>query len=226
MKCGWIAGALVGVLAGVAAAGAPERAAPAAAAGPAARGGEAREPTEVERLLKRANELLEARKWPDAVLTLEQAQKLDPRNEMTRFGLAVAYLKVDKFKEALPVLDGLNAQFPGNPSIINNLAWLRLKATEPEIRDPRKGLGLAQQALMLAPMDFNIWGTLAEAYYQLGNFERAARFAAVAVQMSAQARDPSTGEFRRLYYRCREAAGLPAEAEAEPAASAEPPEAE
>ena len=161
----------------------------------------------VELLLKQAYDKIEEAKWADALNLLERARKLAPENEVVRFGLGTVYIKLDMFKEAQGLLEALCKEFPDNPALKNNLAWVYAKSKDPAIRNPEKAIRLAQDAMLGAPGDFNVWGTLAEGYYQAGRYDRAVRVAAAALNMSRAAQDPSTPEFEELYRRCQRAAG-------------------
>ena len=141
----------------------------------------------VDSLLSRARECMVQRQWADAVQLMTQVLSLDAANEIARFGLGTAYVKVGRFREAETLLQDLLKQYPNNPALINNLAWTYAIASDPAIRDGEKAVGYARQALMLAPADFNIWGTLAEAYYAAGRFDRALRWAMLARQAAMDA---------------------------------------
>ena len=150
---------------------------------------------------------IDARKWADAAEALEGARKLAPSNEVVRFGLSTAYIKLNRFKDALAILDGLLKDFPDNPSVKNNIAWILAKSGDPAVRNLPKAIAYAQEALLAAPRDYNVWGTLAEAYLAVGRPERAVRVAKAAWQLSLAAGEPDGKEFLDLYQRCRVAAG-------------------
>ncbi|MGD9158082.1 MAG: M48 family metalloprotease [Desulfobacteraceae bacterium] len=58
------------------------------------------------------------------------------------------------------------------PTALNNLAWLLLTADDPDIKDVRRGLELAKEAVGLAQLP-EFLDTLAEAYWANGNNEMA-----------------------------------------------------
>lgn len=67
---------------------------------------------------------------------------------------------------------------------LNNYAWFLATAGEPAYRDPGRSLELARKAVLLAPGVFNVWSTLAEAYYVNGEFEEAERAIQEAIAMA------------------------------------------
>ncbi len=79
-----------------------------------------------------------------------------------------------------------------NPEALNNLAWLLLTSTRPEIRDPRRALSLARDAARLAPQP-HVLDTLAMAHWANGNIDEAVRIGTLALQM-----DPGQAPLYRL----------------------------
>ncbi|MBW2506411.1 MAG: M48 family metalloprotease [Deltaproteobacteria bacterium] len=62
---------------------------------------------------------------------------------------------------------------PGNPEILNNLAWLLITAKDPQVRDAEKALDLAKNAASLRPTAGHILDTLAAAYWANNMIDRA-----------------------------------------------------
>jgi Zn-dependent protease with chaperone function len=54
---------------------------------------------------------------------------------------------------------------PGNPDILNNLAWLLITSSDPAVPDPDRALFLSKQAASLQPTAGYILDTLAAAYW-------------------------------------------------------------
>lgn len=170
-------------------------------------------PGSIEALAERAQSLMQERKWEEARGALEEALKLAPSNEVVRFGLASAYIKLGRWREARDILRRLVSDLPDNPGVKNNLAWVLARAKDSEVRDPAKAVRYAQDALLAFPGDYNVWGTLAESYYASERYDRAVRLARIAFRMAMAARAQDLGEVQSLYVRCREAAGVTEEAE-------------
>jgi predicted Zn-dependent protease len=198
--------ALIVLALGPGAAGPACSKAPAAPAGPAATN-EVRGASEVETLIQEGNRLMRDKKWKEATESLIKAITLDPSNEVVRFSLGTAYLKVGRFKDAEAIFMALQKQFPENPAVKNNLGWLYAKATDPTLKNPTKAIRYVQDAILAAPGDPNIWGTLAEGYYAAGRYDRALRLADAALRLAASNREEDLSEFEELFQRCRIAAG-------------------
>jgi hypothetical protein len=84
----------------------------------------------------------------------------------------------------------------------NNVAWLRVKSEDPKIRDLDLALQTAQEALMEASQDYNIWNTLAEIYLARADAMRAMRLAVLARDMAAVAGEPDLRVYQDLVRRC------------------------
>lgn len=80
---------------------------------------------------------------------------------------------------------------PGDPELLNNLAWLLLTTRDPVLRDPVRALGLAREAARLAPKPY-ILDTLATAYWANGMIEEA-----VAIERQVLQSDPEQADFYR-----------------------------
>lgn len=162
---------------------------------------------EVDVLIARGHDLMMERQWTNAIAALKGALALSPNNEVARFGLSTACIKAGRHAEAAAVLEQLLKDYPENPAVRNNLAWVCARATDPKVRNPARAVGLAQEALIAAPADASIWGTLAEAYYASARYDRALRVARCALRIGDASRDPNLDEMQELYQRCRLAAG-------------------
>lgn len=80
-------------------------------------------------------------------------------------------------KEALEHYNQGMSLDPNNASLLNNLAWLYVTANDPGLRNPGKALELARKAVAAtpdsSPSAASYLDTLAEVYYQLGQFDAA-----------------------------------------------------
>jgi Flp pilus assembly protein TadD len=160
---------------------------------------------EVQSLLSSGRQALIDSKWAEAVALFEKARKLEPGNSEADFGLSAAFIELGRFAEALPLLESLRKIAPDNPMVMNNLAWVYVKAEDPKMRNPAKAIKLVREALIELPSDSSIWNTLAEAYYAEGQFVSALRAAESAVRLNRLAGVPDTAAGRELVARCRRA---------------------
>ncbi len=97
-------------------------------------------------------------------------------------------------REGLAHMRAALALSPGDPEVLNGLAWCLATVKDPSLRDPGRALELARRAVTLAPLP-HIWDTLAEAYFVSGDPRRA-----VAAARAALAARPRT---RLAYYQAQ-----------------------
>ncbi len=138
----------------------------------------------------------------------ERALIMEPNNKRARFGLGTAYIQMKEYRSALNVLVPLSHEHPGDFSLKNNIAWLYATAEDHSVRDGAKAVATAQDALLLAPRDYHVWSTLAEAYYVSGEYEKALRAAEETVRLAAdmKALQADKSEYREQLQKCRRAA--------------------
>lgn len=85
---------------------------------------------------------------------------------------------------------------PGNPAVLNDLAWFLATAGEPELRNGKEAVQLATQAVKLTDSRQPLFiGTLAAAYAEAGQFDSAVH-AAEAAQTLAQLTDQNDLAFK------------------------------
>lgn len=166
--------------------------------------------SEVADLLAGGRQALQGERWTEASALFEKVLRLDAANQDAMFGLGAAYIQLEKYGEALPLLQTLNRQLPQNPMVKNNLAWVYLKSKDPAVKNAGKAIRLARDAVLDVPADYSIWNTLAEAYYANGQFDRALRAAQSALRLSQLAGTTNAASSRELVARCRKAAGAAA----------------
>ena len=142
-----------------------------------------------------------------AVAAFERALALDPTHRMARFGLGTALISTRDFARSRNVLEALAAEFPDDYVIKNNLAWLFATAGDPKVRDGKKAIQYAQEAMLRAPHDYHVWSTLAEAYYVNERYTEALRAAEEALRLVREAvREANVlREYEQQVERCRRA---------------------
>jgi len=129
--------------------------------------------TVVDDLVARARKEADAGNNEAAVVTLQSALAREPGNVNAAVALGRQYLQMSRYREAVAVLEPVIKAAPGNYVLMNNVAWVRATATEPDVFNPAEAVRLARAALTLAPSDFHVWSTLAEALYANGAFDEA-----------------------------------------------------
>ena len=98
-----------------------------------------------------------------------------------------------------------------NADLKNNIAWIYVTATDPAVRDVKKALRFAREAILEAPDAPNIWNTLAAAHYAAGDYGQALRASQIAVTLARkQGENKDTMDLWEMLRRCERAAKNPA----------------
>ena len=124
---------------------------------------------------------------------------LDSTNKRGRFGMGTALIQLERYREALTILEPMLKEFPTDYTLKNNVAWVYAAAKDPSIRDGHRAIALAQEALLNLPTDCHVWSSLAEGYYITGRYEKALRAADEALRLCQQT--GGSEELRREYQR-------------------------
>lgn len=143
----------------------------------------------------------------NAVALFRRVLAADPGNRSAKYGISAAYIRMDKFRESIAILNALIEQYPDDFVLKNNAAWLFATVQDPTHRDPARALSLAREALLLAPQHYSVWSTLAEAHYSSGDYERALKCAQEALRLAQEARVPAAKatEYQEQIRRCERA---------------------
>ena len=129
----------------------------------------------IEFLLQVAQAYLAENDLDSAIDAYKRAVELDPKHREALNILATTYIAVHQYGEAEKILLEQIEEFPEDFRPKNNLAWLYATATDLAYRNGKKGVRLAQEAMILDPNNHHVWNTLAEAYYVSGEYEKAYR---------------------------------------------------
>ena len=154
------------------------------------------------RVFRQAQERMKRWDWAGAAELFKKAYEMDNKLQAARFGQAACYLKQDRHKEAYPILKEMEKNDPDRPAVLNNLAWIHITSLDPLVRDIEKGLYYARRAMIEAPMDLTVWATLAEGYFQLGDYKEAHRLAQLARNIAKEQGAGEVFELALLIERC------------------------
>ena len=132
----------------------------------------------------------------------------DPANRRARFGLSTALIQAEKYKEALAILEDMVKEVPRDYVTKNNLAWIYATANDLSVRDGKRAVQLAQEALLLNPTDCHVWSTLSEAYFICGRYDKAMRDAEHALRLGQDTNADAKllEQYQLQVERCRKAA--------------------
>ena len=139
---------------------------------------------EINKQLDKAYQRMDFGSIQEAMGMFNEILQKDPVNKRARFGIGTAYIQLQKYKEALAVLEPMVKEFPTDYFLMNNIAWLYATAKDVTIRNGAKAVRYAQEALLIAPTDYHVWSTLSEGYYISGRYDKALRAAEEALKLS------------------------------------------
>src|SRR5206468_707307 len=109
-----------------------------------------------------------------AAKALETAANLEPANGRTLFELGEALMQKGAARDALTQWEKARQLSPENPAPLNSLAWALATSSDASLRDGRRALELAREAVRLsAERDPATLDTLAAAQAECGQFSEA-----------------------------------------------------
>lgn len=118
-----------------------------------------------------------------AIEILDQVIQSDPMHWLARRSRADALLSVGKHKEAIADYTAALEGRPEDDLILNNLAWVLATSPRDELRDGERAVELATKACEVTEYQRpHILSTLAAAYAESGNFEKAIEWSSQAVE--------------------------------------------
>ncbi|MGD0259378.1 MAG: tetratricopeptide repeat protein [Verrucomicrobiota bacterium] len=121
-----------------------------------------------------ATALVEKGRLAEGIAHFQRALELAPQLPEAQAGLADALLQSGQPAQAAAHYTEALRLNPNLPDSLNNLAWLRATSPLPELRDGPQAVQLAQRACELTSWKQTVFiGTLAAAYAQAGQFEKA-----------------------------------------------------
>jgi len=144
-----------------------------------------------------------------AVKAYERILEIKPNLIKAKYTISQLYILAKQEKKAEDILLKLIKQFPEDSKLWNNLAWLYATSEDPAFRNGKKALEYAHEALILSPNEFHIWDTLSEAYYILGDYEKAFRaakqMAALATEYSVDITKENVEKYNQHIRKCQRA---------------------
>ena len=141
---------------------------------------------EIEELLREGYNYSRLGMYEEALTAFLHILERDQDNRQARNALSTTYIMLERYDSAIQMLESLLVEFPADYILKNNLAWIYATATDSSIKNGRKAVELAQDALLLSPENYQVWGTLAEAYSAAGNMQKAHRAVREALVISEE----------------------------------------
>ncbi len=127
----------------------------------------------------------------------EQVLAKEPDNIVLHENLAMGYHSIGRLEKAIKAYERVIALDPSRAEALNNLAWILVTAPDEDLRDRKRGLMLAKEAVKLerSPVFLD---TLAEAYYENGLVPEAIEVIKEAISMATDNRDYYEGQLRKF----------------------------
>ena len=142
-----------------------------------------------------ANILTAQGRWDEAIEQYQQALKQMPDSIHAHNQLGLLLQKRGQFKAAIAQFQKVLELDPRHITARNNLAWLLATCPENSLRDGKKAVELAQQAVQLSSGNApEILDTLAAAYAEAGRFPEAIETAQRALDLSTAQNNRSLAE--------------------------------
>lgn len=121
---------------------------------------------------------------------LENTELAVPFKVQALRGRGDAYLSIGKQRESLDDYESAGELAPENDGILNNLAWVLATSPKDELRDGKRAIELATKACEVTGFEqAHILSTLAAAYAESGDFEKAKEWSAKAVEIDKTGMD-------------------------------------
>jgi Flp pilus assembly protein TadD len=140
-----------------------------------------------------------------AAAHFEAALRENPNNRKAAVALGSTYEELGRDAEAVRIIVPVVEAEPGNFVAKNNLAWILATSDDADVRDAKRALQLARDALLLAPADFRVMSTVSEAEYVSGHYAEALRMAESALKSASAVKGAALATYRDQVEKCRQA---------------------
>ena len=156
------------------------------------RAGSALAPADPE-LYCQLGSLLEGQQRADEALQqYDAALQLRPDHRRAGHNKAALLARMGRTAEAIEQYRAVLQHHPNSAITLNNLAWLLATARNPLCRNGAEAVQLAQRALRQPDHNpLQVLATLAAAYAEAGDFDKAVETAAQAVQLASERQQPA-----------------------------------
>jgi tetratricopeptide (TPR) repeat protein len=130
------------------------------------------------------NALRDKGRFDEAITHFKRSIEINPRYVKAYINLGMVYFREEKIMQAAACWNEALELEPDNIGVLNNLAWLRATAANPEFRNPDQAVELALRACEQAQYNQpDIMDTLAAAYAAAGRFSQAIETAEKALEL-------------------------------------------
>jgi tetratricopeptide (TPR) repeat protein len=163
----------------------------------------------IQLLLDVAQAYIAEEDFLSAINAYERVIAIDPAHMQARYVVGHIYINAKQYKKAEALLLTLTEEHPEDFKLWNNLAWLYATAEDPMMRNGKKAVEYAHEAMTLAPNDYHVWSTLSEAYYVSGQYEKSYRaithMASLAARYGTDITEEAVIEYNEQIRKCKRA---------------------
>jgi len=142
-------------------------------------------------------------RYEEAIQSYKQVVEIDPNRADAYYNLGYAYSKLGRYEQEVEAYRQAISIDPNELSSLNNLAWLYSTCPEDEFRNGKAAVELARRSLALpVPNNHGSLDTLAAAYAECGDFEKAIEYQKKAIELAGDNAKPGY-EKRLAAYRAK-----------------------
>ncbi|MEX0641792.1 MAG: tetratricopeptide repeat protein, partial [Pirellulales bacterium] len=118
---------------------------------------------------KRADVFIRLNEPDKALADFNRAIELEPETPSFYAERATFFFGQHRYPEAIADWTRQLELDPDGAEIMNKVAWYLATLPDPQLRDPRRAVALAENAVEMAPETGSFWNTLGAAYYRAGD---------------------------------------------------------
>ena len=154
---------------------------------------------------QRAYDLFNQDKFAEAIVVLDEALAADPQRSSLLYLRAMALSRAGVAAKAIAAYDSLLKNQPQQPVFLNNLADILATSPNAADRDGQRAIELAERAVEIIRKQEQtravpqLLDTLASAYAEAGDFEKAVATMDEAIRLAPDKLKPALKEHRDLY---------------------------
>lgn len=133
-----------------------------------------------------------------ALKLYDQLMEADPELEGLLRSRGDAYLAIGKHKEAVADYEKELERDPEDSGTLNNLAWVLSTSPDEEVRDGKRAVELAEKSCELTEYTKpHILSTLASAYAETGDFDKAMEWVNKALELAEKEESPNLEDLKK-----------------------------